>query len=106
MKTKYVCRGFISLCVNFHNNRTMWSTNLVTKFSQQNLQVGERKKSPAPWLHYLSNFSKLKIKAGGLKKRLLCTTRTLPPPHYEAKLCTEKAHIFCVGMLLDCIDKL
>ena len=27
MKTKYVCRGFISLYVNFHNNRIMWSTN-------------------------------------------------------------------------------
>ena len=28
MKTKYVCRGLISLYVNFHNNRTLWSTNL------------------------------------------------------------------------------
>ena len=31
MKTKYVCRGLISLYVNFHNNRTMWSTNLHVK---------------------------------------------------------------------------
>ena len=28
MKTKYVCRGLVSLNVNFHNNQTMWSTNL------------------------------------------------------------------------------
>ena len=28
MKTKYVCRGLISLYVNFHSNRTMWSTKL------------------------------------------------------------------------------
>ena len=28
MKIKYVCGGLISLYVNFHNNRTMWSTSL------------------------------------------------------------------------------
>ena len=31
MKTKYICRGLISLYVNFHNNRTMPSTNLHVK---------------------------------------------------------------------------
>ena len=31
MKTKYVCSGLISLYVNFHNNRTMWSSNLHVK---------------------------------------------------------------------------
>ena len=31
MRIKYVCRGFNSLYVNFHNNRTMWSTNLHLK---------------------------------------------------------------------------
>ena len=31
MKTKYVCHGLISLYDNFHNNRTMWSTNLLVK---------------------------------------------------------------------------
>ena len=31
MKTKNVCRGLISLYVNFHNNWTMWSTNLHVK---------------------------------------------------------------------------
>ena len=31
METKYVCRGLISLYVNFHNNRTMWSTKLHEK---------------------------------------------------------------------------
>ena len=30
-KTKYVCHGLISLYVNFHNNRTMWSTYLLVK---------------------------------------------------------------------------
>ena len=31
MTTKYVCRGLISLYVNFHNKWTMWSTNLLVK---------------------------------------------------------------------------
>ena len=35
MKTKYVCRGLISLYVIFHNNRTMWSTNLHVKFCRR-----------------------------------------------------------------------
>ena len=39
MPTKYVCRGLISLYVNFHNNRTMWSTNLHVK----NCRWGEGK---------------------------------------------------------------
>ena len=34
MKTKYVCRGLISLYVRFHNNPTMWSTNLHVKISR------------------------------------------------------------------------
>ena len=42
MKTKFVCRGLLRMCVNFHNNRTMWSTNLHVKF----LQVGEKEKEP------------------------------------------------------------
>ena len=41
MKTKYVCRGLISLYVNFHNNWTMWSLNLHVKICRW----GERKKS-------------------------------------------------------------
>ena len=31
MKTKYVVCGLFSLYVIFHNNRTMWSTNLHVK---------------------------------------------------------------------------
>ena len=31
MNTKYVCRGLISLYVNFHNNPIKWSTNLHVK---------------------------------------------------------------------------
>ena len=42
MKTKYVCHGLFSLYVNFHNNRTMWSTVLHVK----NLQVGGKEKEP------------------------------------------------------------
>ena len=41
MKTKYVCRGHFSLYVNFHNNRTMGSTNLQVKICRW----GGRKKS-------------------------------------------------------------
>ena len=42
MKTKYVCRGLISLYVNFHNNRTMWSTNLIVKICRW----GQKEKEP------------------------------------------------------------
>ena len=45
MKTKYVCRGLISLYVNFHNNRTMWSRNLHVKICRWGGGGGERKKS-------------------------------------------------------------
>ena len=31
MNTKYVCRGLFDLYEKFHNNRTMWSTNLHLK---------------------------------------------------------------------------
>ena len=31
MKTNYVYRGLIGLYVIFHNNQTMWSTNLHVK---------------------------------------------------------------------------
>ena len=41
MKIKYVCGGLISLYVNFHNNRTMWSTSLHVKICR----CRERKKS-------------------------------------------------------------
>ena len=43
MKTKYVCRGLISLYVNFHNNPMKWSTNLHVKICRWG---GERNKSP------------------------------------------------------------
>ena len=41
MKTKYVCRGLISLYVNFHKNRTMWLSNLHVRIRRW----GKRKKS-------------------------------------------------------------
>ena len=44
MKTKFVCRGLISLYVNFHENWTMWSTNLLVKICRWG--GGGRKKSP------------------------------------------------------------
>ena len=43
MKTKYVCRGLISPYVNFHNNRTMWSTNLHVKICKWG---GGKEKAP------------------------------------------------------------
>ena len=43
MKTKYVCRGLISVYANFHKNRTMWSTNLNVKICRW----GEKEKEPA-----------------------------------------------------------
>ena len=44
MKTEYVGRGLISLYVNFHNNRTMWSTKLHVKICRW----GEKEKEPRP----------------------------------------------------------
>ena len=38
MKTKYVCRGLISLYVKFHSN------SVVNKFTCKNLQVGGKGK--------------------------------------------------------------
>ena len=46
MKTKYVCRGLISLYVNFYNNRTMWSTNLHEKICRWGGGGGEKEKEP------------------------------------------------------------
>ena len=46
MKTKYVCRGLISLYVNLYYNRTMWSTNLHEK----NCRWGEKEKEPKWYL--------------------------------------------------------
>ena len=43
MKTKYVCRGFISPYVIFHYNRTMWSTNLHVKICRWG---GAKEKEP------------------------------------------------------------
>ena len=37
MKIKCVCGGLINLYISFHNNRTMWSTNLHVTY--KNLQV-------------------------------------------------------------------
>ena len=46
MKTKYVCHGLISLYINFHNNRTMWSTNLLVKICRWG--GGGKEKEPTP----------------------------------------------------------
>ena len=54
MKTKYVCRGLISLYVNFHNNRTMWSTNLHVKICRWG---GEGKRALVSKVDYIFQFS-------------------------------------------------
>ena len=50
MKTKYVCRGLISLYVNFHNNWTMWSTNLHVKIRRWG--GGGKEKEPLALLYF------------------------------------------------------
>ena len=57
MKTKYVCRGFISLYVNFHNNKTMWSTNLHVKICRW----GEKEKEH----HSLDHEKDGRVRCGG-----------------------------------------
>ena len=42
MKTKYVSHGLISLNVNFHNNRTMWSITLLVKICRWGGGKGKR----------------------------------------------------------------
>ena len=63
MQTKYVCRGLISLYVNFHSNRTMQSTSLHVKICRwggegQRAGVGKLEKSrgaeKSRWLFFLS----------------------------------------------------
>ena len=49
--TKYVCRGLIRLHVNFHSNRTKWSTNLHVKICRR----GEGKRAYISF--YISFFS-------------------------------------------------
>ena len=46
MKTKYVCRGRISLYVDFHNNPIKWSTNLHVKIRR----LDEKEKEPSIFL--------------------------------------------------------
>ena len=54
MKTKYVFCGLISLYVNFHNNRTMWSTNLHVKICRW----GEKEKEPSNFsLHHVQKMA-------------------------------------------------
>ena len=51
MRTKYVCRGLISLYENFCNNRTMWSTNLHVK----NCRWWENEKEPDEFFREVSH---------------------------------------------------
>ena len=53
MKTKYVCRGLISIYVNFHNNPNKWSTNLHVKIRRW----GKRKKSRLLNSNQIGSFS-------------------------------------------------
>ena len=46
MKTKYVCRGLISLYVNFHNNWTVWWTNIHVKICRWGGGGGGEEKEP------------------------------------------------------------
>ena len=53
MKTKYICRGLISLYVNFHNNPIKWSTNLHKKIRRW----GEKEKEPKAWVACINKTS-------------------------------------------------
>ena len=64
MKIKYVYHGLISLYFNFHNNRTMWSTNLLVK----KLQVGGGKeKEPKFPLIYFYHIGKAELRTNHLR---------------------------------------
>ena len=76
MKTKYVCRGLISLYVNFHNK-------VVNKFTCKNLQVGgemknsllisREKRGPKKTQFFGINFQKVPKKLF-----ICCFFKTLP----------------------------
>ena len=65
MKTKYVCRALISLYINFHNNRTMWSTKLHVKFRRW----GGEEKEPLNGMVFINQNNKTVI-ANGIKNWL------------------------------------
>ena len=54
LETKYVCRGLIRPYVNFHYNRTMWSTNLHVTICRGG-GGGGRKKSLTDYNDILDN---------------------------------------------------
>ena len=64
MKTKYVCRGLIGLYLSFHNNQTMWSTNLHVKICKWG---GGRKRSQK-FQEKCLEYSNMRLKS------LLCST--------------------------------
>ena len=57
MKTKYVCRGFISPNGNFHYNRTMWSTILHVKICRW----GKKEKEPKLSTMLMGSISELNL---------------------------------------------
>ena len=59
MKTKYVCRGFISPYVNFHYNQTMWSKDLHVKICRWG---GKGKRALTSFANFRISFlSKIKL---------------------------------------------
>ena len=72
MKTKYVCRGLISMYVNFCNNRTMWSKNLHVKICRWGGGEGKRAK-----LDNRTTFLAVKICRWGNGKRAVIFVCTL-----------------------------
>ena len=81
MKTKYVCHGLISLYVNFHNNRTMWSTNLLVKICRW----GEKEKEPN---FHVFSYNVVKLQPTDCKKpvKVLALFPSPPPTSLKHEL--------------------
>ena len=77
MRIKYVCRVLISLYVNFHNNRTMWSTNLHVKFCRWG---GGKEKEPNSIIKICRWGQGKKSRVDSVRKKCLPPTPPPPPP--------------------------
>ena len=85
MKTKYVFRALISLYVNFHNNRTMWSTNFYVKICRW----GEKEKEPKCGLEVAASVERMKNNCINYHRKLESDETTPQKKHVKIKN-TEK----------------
>ena len=104
MHTKYVCRGLINLYVNFHNNRTMWSTNLHVKLCRWGGGGGKSRKVILNRLSYNEFQKKSKVE---LEKSLVLLLTFLPAANNLSKVSLVIIGVLCMkGFTLSCASSI